>query len=111
MRKREDGKSQVRPRVIIPCLVDRCHVSESVSLSETEDEKASELQNEEVDVERWELPAKLKHCKATVSNHSRCAMYEAVVESVHSQVCAFAAARVGYGWKQIHNGLDPNGVR
>ena len=58
-----------------------------VSLSETEDERASPLQNEGVDFEEREVSVKLKkYGKASGSYHARHAVSEPVVGVAHPRV-------------------------
>ena len=68
-----------------------------VSVSETEDERASPLQNEEVYFEEREVVVMLKkYREASGSYHSRNAVYEAVVEVVHPEVRACVSALMGH---------------
>ena len=64
-----------------------------VPLSEAEDEKATLLQIEEVDYEKW----KLREVEE-IPEDVRYAMYEGEVEPVRPQVRAFVSARVGLRW-------------
>ena len=67
-----------------------------VSLSETEDERASPLQNEGVDFEEKEVPVKLKKVgKASGSYHARHAVSEPVVGVAHPRVTRLSFSPCG----------------